>query len=239
MESETWFILFDNAPNGEVEGEKGAAGEDEKPDPEAQKAARKAAIEKFGLETARASVAQGGSQSQDGGEFEVDLDGVDETTAKAVRAALKHAGDVQKGAQALANFGMEQARKVAALEVGAEFGLDKDEVDELSKAFETARTPDALDLSRREIIIKLREDGTFAPTKTAAAGKKPAVDNQSKDTRKFDDGRGSGGNQAAALKEKLDAIDPTTPEGMTELAKLETQVMAAQARYTERAQRRG
>ncbi len=238
MESETWFILFDDAPNGEVEGEKGAGGEDNKPDPEAQKAARKAAIEKFGLETARAAQG-GGSQQQQDGELEVDLDGVDEATAKAVRAALKHANDVQKGAQTLANYGMEQARKVAALEVGAEFGLDKDEVDELVKAFESARTPDALDLSRREIVIKLREDGTFAPSKPAAAGKKPAVDNQSKDTRKFDDGRGSGGNQAAALKEKLDAIDPTTPEGMAELARLETQVMAAQARYTERAQRRG
>lgn len=239
MQSDKWFVLLDEAPNGEVDGDKGGEGEGNKPDPEAAKAARKAAIEKFGLEAARASTNQGDGQRQQNDDLDIDLDGVDEATAKAVRAALKHAGDVQQGAQALAKYGMEQARRVAALEVGAEFGLEKDEVDELVKAFEAARTPDALDLSRREIVIKLREDGTIAPTKPAAAGKKPAVDNQSKDTRRFDDGRGSGGNQQAALAEKIDAIDPSTPEGMAELAKLAPQVEAAQKRYTERAMRRG
>ncbi len=237
MQSESWFVVYDDATNGEVV-DGGEGGEGQKPDPEAQKAARKAAIEKFGLETARAAQG-GGQQTKDDDDFTVDLDGVDENVAKAVRVALKHAADVQRGAQTLANYGMEQARKVAALEVGAEFGLDKDEVAELTKAFESARNPDALDLSRREIVIKLREDGTFASAKPTAAGKKPATKPDGTDARKFDEGRGSGGNQAAALAEKIEAIDASTPEGMAELAKLEKQVMAAQTRYTERAQRRG
>lgn len=216
----------------------GGEGDKTQPTPEEIKAARRAAIEKVGIEVVRgaapAAAAPAVVESDDDDVFEIDLEGVSAEQAKAIRKALKEGRDAARGAQTIAGYAMEQARRVAALEIQAELGLDADEVKELERSLAAATRPDQLDLTRRELVIKLKSDGSFAKpvTKPAAKGGK-----EPKDERTFDSGRGSGGNQSAALQAKIDAIDLTKPGAMEELAKLQKEVDDAQARFNERVTR--
>lgn len=220
------------------EGDGGDQGDQNKPQPtpEEVKAARRLAIEKLGLEFARGG---GGNSPQNvqqtppqvpNEDFEIDLDGVDPAQAKAIKAALAKAGKVQTSAQQIAEYGMQQARRVAALEIARDLN-DFEIADEVEKALAGARTPDALDISKRELVIKLREDGSFAAPKEAAATLKEAGKQNSSSKPKFDEGRGNAGNEKAALMDEIDKIDPSDPDADKKLAQLEKRVLATQERY--------
>lgn len=199
------------------------------PTPDEQKAARRALLEKFEVESARNAPPQQQQQSDDDDES-IDLTGLDPQVAAAIKRKLKRANDKDKHVATLAEFGIEQAQRAKALELGREFQLDDAEVASVQKALKNSRTPDAVDLAGRELAIKFREDGTVVVAKPAAntgtpdGGTPPPVDQ----------GKGSGANRAAALLEKIDAIDPYDPKGAEKLAEYEKEMQAAQTRFMQR-----
>jgi hypothetical protein len=239
------FILRDEEgtvepdQTGGDENEGGKEGDEKPTEPSAdeRKAARRKVLETLSLEAERAAAGQTQNQATEtvtatDDEFEVELDGVDASTAKSVKAALKKAQKVQESANRIAEYGIQQARKVAAYEAAKE--LDAwDDVEYIEKALSTANSPQQIDVARRELVIKLRDDGT--PARKSEAKQKPAA---TKDKRTFDSGRNSGGNRVRALEEKIDAIDPSKPGAIEELAKLEREVEEAQKAFERRSSRR-
>lgn len=215
--------------------------ESKQPTPDEAKAARKSAIEKLSIEAQKnalnSAAPADGTRRDDDDEVDVDLDGVDDKTAKAIRKTLREAREKDKSIRTIAQFGLEQARKAKAFEIGLEFGLDRDEVEGIQKALSGANNPDAIDLSGREIVMKLKEDGTFAPQAAPKGGsKKGAVDGDN--LPPVDQGRSSGANRVKALEEKIDAIDPADPNAEAELAKLYGEVQREQKAFAERQRRR-
>ena len=233
-----FFELRDDAPNGPADDGKG-----DEPTPEQVRAARRAAIERVSVDVSRGTPAAPSAPVVDApagdDAFDIDLTDVPAETAKAIRTALKEGKAAQQSAQTIAGFAMEQARRVAALEIQTELGLDADEVKEIERALQSATRPDQLDLTRRELVIKLKTDGTFAPPAKPADKKKggDAPSGDKRDTRTFDTGRSSGNNEVAVLMKKIDEIDASKPGAMDELEKLRGEVEAAQKRFTERASR--
>ena len=146
----------------------------------------------------------------------------------------------RKGANPKADYHGAKGKISKALEIGMEFGLHKDEIQGIDKALSGANNPDAIDLSGREIVIKLREDGTFAPkaAKKDDKTKSNPDDGKAANLPPVDTGRGSGANRIKALDEKIDAIDPNDPNAEAELAKLYAEVQQEQKRFEQRASRR-
>lgn len=240
VKGDTYLMLIRLKDDGGTVTPDPKGDEPKQPTPEEVKAARKAVIEKLGGEartSALSTVAPDTSRRDDDEEVELDLDGVDEKTAKAIRRTLKDTG---RSARTIAAFALEQARKAKALEIGLEFGLEKDEIEGIQKALSGANNPDAIDLSGREIVVKLREDGTFAPQAKAKAEpkgkKKDEVDGDN--LPQVDTGRGSGANRIKALEEKIDAIDESDPNAEAELAKLYAEVQKEQRAFEARQRRR-
>lgn len=223
-------------PNDEAGGK---APETVTPTPEQVKAARRTLLDKFEVESARTSQSPQTQQNDDSDDDEaVDLTGLDPQVASAIRKKLKAADAKSKHVNTLAQFGIEQAQRAKALELGREFGLDDDEIARVQKALGSARNPDAVDLAGRELAIKLREDGSV----TVAAAPKGKQDDSGGGTTPppVDQGRGGGSNRAAVLADKLDAIDPYADpaENQKLLDSLKKDADAAQSRFMERAGRR-
>lgn len=204
------------------------------PTPEDQKAARRALLERFEVESARNAPPQQQQQSDDDDES-IDLSGLDPQVANAIKRKLKRANDKDKHVATLAEFGIEQAQRAKALELGREFQLDDAEIASVQKALKNARTPDAVDLAGRELAIKFREDGTVVVAKPAA---KAPTNDSGGTPPPVDQSRGSGANRAAALLEKIDEIDPYDPKAAEKMDALKKEADAAQARFMQRASSR-
>lgn len=210
------------------------------PTPEEIKAQRKQAIEKFSIDAQRRAIEAGrNAEGTSGGGSsapEIDLTEVDPKVAAQIRKIVEDAQKKDEHVRTLARFGIEQARKVKALEIGAEFSLDKDEIAEIEKALAGANNPDTLDLAGREIIINLKADGSFG--KIEKPGEKPKKEVDGEKLPPVDSGRSSGGNVLTALQQKIDAIDPADPKAASELDKLEAEMKKAQAAFEDRAKKR-
>lgn len=223
----------DDAPNAS-NADDAQSGDDQnkettKPNQDDTAAARKAAIEKLGLQAEREALNQSRPQQQETPEIddELDFEGIDKEQAKNIKAAVRKAKQLSEHVTQLADFGIQQARKVKAFEIAKELDAYSD-VEDFEKALSNAKTPGELDLRAREILIELKADGSFKkPDEQPKGGKQPPAPN-----RQFDNGRGNAGNERQTLLDEIDAIKPDDPKAQEKLAALEKRVMAAQDRFT-------
>lgn len=216
-----------NGNGGEKDPEKEAA--------EALKAKRKEALDKRTADAEKAAAeeserrAAAARAAEAESTYGVDVSGIeDEGLRKEVGDALEDGKKMRQNAAQLAEYGINQARRAAALEIAIELGM-LDSVKEIEASLRGARTPKELELASREVRLELASE-------EASAGSKKDDDEPSEEKggggRRFDTGRGRGSNQAAELVKKINDIDPTDPESAKKLDELYGQVQEAQARFS-------
>lgn len=165
--------------------------------------------------------------------FGLDLDGIeDDDLRAAIKGALGKGKTAAEAASGLAAYSMAQAARAKAYEIAADLDM-LDDVEDIVTLLGTATSPKELNLQAREVRLELA--GDKKPAKKLDGKSRTDEDGKGSGSRKFDDGRGRGGNVTAELVKKINDIDPSDPDSQKELDKLYADVQKAVERSTKRA----